>query len=202
MVHPRCMLVFLFFTFQQFHASRLQWAPFTTVKKPFITFINDLDKPTWFTKNQITKTNTMGIYKLKLVRDLPFAVICGACFSPQNRNYNISIQISNHNITTYRRLFIQTVGLNKCIDIYGFVESIHGENGKISCNLRFNNNRTFFETLSFEVVPLRNVVDIDYDSDDNINRSKTFINVWYYVNNEERIIPLYFKIRKCIFINH
>ena len=134
-------------------ANKLYWAPITTLKSPFVTFINDLNHPSWRTKNPITKES--AYLRIHLVKDIPFAAACGACFTPSRLNATITLNVSEHHsvsvpITKKDGSRLYRVGLNDCLIIYFATELIKND-GLIICTLH-RGEKLVEERVNFKAV--------------------------------------------------
>lgn len=133
--------------------DRLTWAPITSLKYPFVTFINDFNHPTWATRHQITKEN--GRLYLNLAKNVPFTVVCGACFHHSIFKPNLTVEISDHHSTSIpkrkRDKSLQySVGVNECMMTFLVTEPIK-KGGEITCTLN-RGKQVIRETIKFSAV--------------------------------------------------
>lgn len=186
---------------QNADADQHIWAPMTSLKSPYVTFINDFNRPTWWTRHALTKKRER-LHHLSLPREVPFAVVCGACFQHSILNPNLTISISDHvsqSVPKRRRdrSFQYKVGVNECLMTYMITEPIQ-KAGTITCTLNRGKQKVT-EVISF------NVVDVDIQEppeeleigasdtgivlhcpqlDEPFTKNNPAINVWHVENKE------------------
>ena len=141
--------------------TTMNWAPLGNIKKPFITFFNDVDNPSLKTTNVITKQKYFNFPpSLQLPQDIPFSIFCGVCIFKESRafeNSNFTIEISNYKykskIVKIHKKIVHRVGLNKCKILYMVTEPLDGkeEGGEISCTFVASQTQTYKQILPFEI---------------------------------------------------
>ena len=135
-------------------ASQLIWAPISTVIRPYVTFINDFNRPTWSTRHTLTKQKTQ-FQPLQLPKNVPFAIVCGACFQKSNLRANLTVTISNHLSQSVPKKkwdgsLEYNVGFNECLMTYMITEPIR-QDGSITCTLNRGIGKNK-EVISFNAV--------------------------------------------------
>lgn len=133
--------------------SSLIWAPLY-LKSPYVTFMNDFQKPTWRTRHPITKEPEQ-LRDLRLPRGVPFAVICGACFQRSIVATNLTISVSGHEFQTVPKKrknnkYEYNVSHNECLMTYLITAPIESD-GRVTCTLHRGSHRTV-EEISFRAV--------------------------------------------------
>lgn len=131
----------------------LQWAPLT-LKKPYLTFLNNFYYASWQTRNSITKEEE-SLRHLQLPRGVPFSVVCGACFQASQTQTNLTISVSGHDyysVPKMRRREVKQyrVGHLTCLMTYALTAPIH-TSGLITCTLKRGRQQKI-EVISFGVV--------------------------------------------------
>ena len=123
------------------------WAPFTTTKKPFITFINDFNVPRWYTRHYMTKKiNRRQV--INLIQGIPFSILCGACFQKSSLKAELTLHTSNIEhlsiplINKEENSTYFEIGVNQCLITYmitvnhNYKNTTTDDNNKIiSCTL-------------------------------------------------------------------
>ena len=131
----------------------LNWAPYITVKQPFVAFINDFNNATWSSRHYMTKLSNHQT--LKLIKNTPFSILCGACFAPSSLKINLTISITNHNATSIpvNKNKAYKVGFNVCFMTFLITEPIKDSIHKtITCILHRGEKQIIKEMLTFTVV--------------------------------------------------
>ena len=179
----------------------LIWAPINTVRFPYVTFLNDFNRPTWWSRHSMTKQKTQ-FQHLELPKNIPFAVVCGACFQNSKLKTNLTMTISNHlsqSVPKKKRdgSFEYNVGFNECLMTYMVTEPIQ-KDGSITCSLN-RGIKTINETISFNAVEVnikKPAEELEIDVGDNelhcpeINEKSPVIHVWYVEVNNSVVSPI------------
>ena len=138
-----CIVIYCFILFVKVkpQCSGYRWAPMR-IKKPFISFLNDVNCPNWQTTNSFTKKSG-ALLNILIPKNVPFAVACGACFDPTNLSTNLSITISDQEVSSYpiytaNRKIKHSLRLNECLISYALTDQITRP-GKMTCSLSIGN---------------------------------------------------------------
>ena len=126
------IFLFLFFiaignTIERDQYNKYKWAPISSLKKPFITFMNDFDHPTWISTNSITKRMTTA--RIYIPNNVDFSIICGVCIRDTRKansllsQSNLYLQPHIFNNTQKRISFTFRAGINKCLVIKEFTKN-------------------------------------------------------------------------------
>ncbi|KAK7081324.1 hypothetical protein SK128_021728, partial [Halocaridina rubra] len=204
-----------------FDTDLLIWAPMSSLKSPYVTFINEFNRPTWWTTHSITKRK-QSLRELKLPKSVPFAVVCGACFQHSKSEPNLMIEITNHvaqSVPKRRRdsSLQYSVGLNKCIMTYMITEPIQ-KDGKITCTLSRGKQRIteeiFFDAIDVDIQQPAEELEISDSespmalhcpaSERAVTSDNPTINVWYEENKEsekESVGPAILSTSSVLYIN-
>lgn len=133
--------------YQRDEQNVYKWAPITSLKRPFITFLNNFHTPTWTSVDTFTKrTTTRQIY---IPRNNYFSMSCGLCITASFRADHLLSRSNLYflpNDTLYsfdeNRIYSFTfrAGFNKCIVISKItktpISGPVGSDGEILC--RYN----------------------------------------------------------------
>ena len=158
--------------------DKYRWAPISSLKKPYITFLNDFDNPTWSSTNVITRQQTTNqIYLPKNINFFPIS--CGVCLSNHWKadkllsQSNIFLQPKDFFNDTQLEIFRFRSGFNKCIILKKIkkeensnFEKIINNSGKIICKYDKYKIELIYDIVEPKKV-FRGISDkIDYDVDD------------------------------------
>ena len=191
--------------------SDLIWAPIRTLRKPFLTFLNDAYDPSFMSTHY--NTHKQETFSMFLPRNTFFGLICGACFSSgyKRRKGNLTMSIFNDtSFASDNKIYWSRGRYNKCLMVYS-ITHIEEEHGTITCVLQLGRKTFKHEvkaTASYYVGDRlitridRNMSDYtQLDCDDKINNRTTTIRmtIWWYENKDNNsITPAYVSKRTAL----
>ena len=124
----------------------LMWAPMRTLRKPFLTFLNDVHNPSFMSTHY--NTHKQETSYMSLPRNNFFGLICGACFSSRSRRYssNLTMSIfSDNSFISDNKMYWSKNRFNQCLVVY-MITHIEEESGNLTCVLQLG-VRTFKHIL-------------------------------------------------------
>ena len=202
------IFLFLFFiaisnTIEKDQYNKYKWAPISSLKKPFITFMNDFDHPTWVSTNSITKRMTTA--RIYIPNNVDFSIICGVCIRDTRKansllsQSNLYLQPHIFNNTQKRISFTFRAGINKCLVIKEFtknpISNIINNKGEVVCKY----NEKYDAKLRYDIVEPKRIFKgtSDDDRDDIFPCPKSFNykTLLNYNNNND------YNVINCTFYN-
>ncbi|XP_076067507.1 uncharacterized protein LOC143040385 [Oratosquilla oratoria] len=132
--------------------TNLYWAPHT-IQKPYITYLNDFVFPSWKTKHHMTMERLSRTH-LTLPRGVPFAAVCGACYSRSKHQGEIRVdgdpEFSSTQLPTNNPadVFHYMTDIS-CRQAYIQTQPLYASGG-LSCSLLWNKS-PYTETVTFNV---------------------------------------------------
>ena len=205
-------LIFLFFiaisnTIERDQRDKYKWAPISSLKKPFITFMNDFNNPTWVSTDSITKRMTTT--EIYIPNNVDFSIICGVCITDNWRANNLlsqsNLYLQPHVFNDTRRKisFTFRAGINKCLVIKEFTKNPISNNIYTNGNVVCKYNEKHNAKLQYYIVkPKKIFKGISDDKKNNNNifpcpksfNYKTLLNYNNNNNNNNNIV-------NCTFYN-